>query len=319
MTTTWPGLLIVLSTVTLLSAAEPVITPTSPPDVGLSSERLEMIGRAVRSEIDQGAIPGAVVAIARKGKLAYYESFGFLDKDKNIVMRRDAIFGVASMTKPFTATGALMLVEEGRMLLNDPVGSYLPHLAGMRVATESGTEPARKQATLQDLMRHTAGLSYGSATGSELAKRYAAEFAKLNAMKPTEFVDRLGKLPLHYQPGSRWEYGLGHEVMGVVIESLTKQRLGDYLAERLFGPMGMSDTGFFVPPAKVDRVARPLAKDPITGQAVNFTLVTEPPGMDVGGGGAYSTALDYLRFAELLRGGGSFEGKRYLGRKTVSS
>jgi CubicO group peptidase (beta-lactamase class C family) len=281
-----------------------------------------MIAGAVRSEIDQGAIPGAVVAVARRGRLAYYESFGFLDKDKSLPMRKDAIFVVASMTKPFTATGALMLVEEGRMLLNDPVGKYLPSLATMRVANELGTEPVRKQATLQDLMRHTAGLSYGSPTGSELAKRYAAELSpggpdSLKAMKPADFIERLSKLPLHYQPGSRWDYGFGHEVIGVVIESLTKKRLGDYLAERLFGPMGMSDTGFFVPPGKVDRVARPLSKDPLTGQPVSFALDTEAPRMDVGGAGAYSTAMDYLRFAELLRGGGSFEGRRYLGRKTV--
>lgn len=246
-TRTWLALFIVSSVAIFLSAAEPALAPTNPGSVGLSAERLQMIARAVRSEIDQGAIPRAVVAVARKGKLAYYESFGFLDKDKNLPMRKDAIFAVASMTKPFTATGALMLVEEGRILLNDPVGRCLPKLTAMRVATDSGTEPARKQATLQDLMRHTAGLTYGSATGSELSKRYAAEFTRLSSMKPAEFIERLSKLPLHCQPGSRWDYGLGHEVMGVVIESLTKQRLGDYLEERLFGPMAMSDTGFFVP------------------------------------------------------------------------
>lgn len=235
MTRAWFGVLVVLSTataVTLLSAAEPALTSANPASVGLSLDRLQIIGKAVRAEIDQGAIPGAVVAIARKGKLVYYESFGLLDRDKNLPMRKDAILGIASMTKPLTATGALMSVEEGRMLLNDPVGRYLPQLAAMRVATESGTEPARKQATLQDLMRHTAGLTYGNVTGSELSKRYAAEFAKLNAMKPTEFIERLSKLPLHYHPGTRWDYGLGHEVMGVVIESLTKRRLGEYLADQ---------------------------------------------------------------------------------------
>jgi CubicO group peptidase (beta-lactamase class C family) len=314
-TRTWLALLILPLAATLLSAVEEALTPTNPSSVGLSAARLQMIARAVRAEIDEGAIPGAVVAIARKGKLAYFESFGFLDNDKAVPMRKDAIFALASMTKPFTATGALMLVEEGRILLNEPVGRYLPLLSSMQVATESGTEPARKPPTLQDLMRHTAGLTYGTTTGNELSKRYAE--LEQGAPKPAEFIERLSKLPLQYQPGSRWDYGLGHEVMGVVIESVTKQRLGDFLAERLFRPMGMVDTGFFVPAPKADRVARPFQKDPTTGQAVSSEFPTQAPNMDDGGSGAYSTAMDYLRFAELLRGGGSFDGKRYLGRKTV--
>jgi CubicO group peptidase (beta-lactamase class C family) len=309
------GLLITLAAAAVVSAAQFAQAPTDPASAGVSAERLQMIARAVRSEIDQGAIPGAVVAVARKGKLVYFESFGFLDKEKSLPMRKDAIFPIASMTKPLTAVGALMLVEEGRVLLNDPVGRYLPALATMRVATESGTESARRQPTLQDLMRHTAGLTYGSATGSDLSKRYSQ--LEEGAPAPSEFIARLSKLPLQYQPGARWDYGLGHEVMGVVIESVAKKRLGDYLAERLFRPMGMRDTGFFVPDSKADRVARPLANDPITGQPVSSDFRTQPPNMDDGGSGAYSTAMDYLRFAELLRGGGTFEGKRYLGRKTV--
>ena len=315
MTTTGLAVFIALAAAALVSAVEPALTPTDPASAGVSAERLQMIARAVRSEIDQGAIPGAVVAVARKGKLVYFESFGFLDKDKNLPMRNDAIFEIASMTKPLTAVGALMLVEEGRMFLNDPVGRYLPGLADLRVATESGSEPARRQPTLQDLMRHTAGFTYGNATGSELSKRYSE--LEQGAPAPAEFIARLSKLPLQYQPGARWDYGLGHEVVGVVIESVSKKRLAEYLAERLFRPMGIVDTGFFVPATKADRLARPLANDPITRQAVSSDFRTQPPNMDDGGSGAYSTAMDYLRFAELLRGGGSFEGKRYLGRKMV--
>ena len=161
------------------------------------------------------------------------------------------------------------------------------------------------------LHRHTAGVTYGSTNGSELLQRYSELTPTVRT--PAEFIERLSQLPLHYQPGTRWEYGFGFEVMGVVVESVTKKRLGDYLSERLFQPLGMPDTGFFVPPAKLARVARPLT-------ASATTIRTEPPPLDNGGGssgGIYSTAIDYLRFAEMLRGYGTFAGKRYLGRKSV--
>jgi CubicO group peptidase (beta-lactamase class C family) len=312
----YPGLALALVLASTLPAnAEHEIALATSSTVGISAARLEKVGGAIRAEIDKGAIPGAVVAIARKGKLVYHESFGFLDKAKGAAMPKDAIFPIASMTKPLTAVGALMLMEEGRMYPGDPIGMYLPQLAAMRVVTETGTEPARRQPTLQDLMRHTAGLTYGVATGSELYKRYAELIRPERT--PAEFIERLSKLPLHYHPGARWDYGLGHEVMGVIIESLTKQRLADYLSERLFQPLGMTDTGFHVAAAKAVRVARPLEKDPVTGQAINTTTRTQPPNLDNGGGGAYSTAMDYLRFAEMLRNHGTVGDRRYLGRKTV--
>jgi CubicO group peptidase (beta-lactamase class C family) len=311
----WLVVLLAAALAAAPAASQQPLAPVDSTAAGFSANRLQRVGAALRSEIDRGAIPGAVVAIAGKGRLVYHEAFGALDTNRNVPMPKDAIFAIASMTKPLTAVGALMLVEEGRLALSDPVGRYLPALADMRVATEYGTEPARRPPHLQDLLRHTAGLTYGSAAGSELLKRYA----ELTAGNPKadEFIGRLGKLPLHYQPGTRWDYGIGHEVMGVVIETLTGQRLGDFLAERLFRPVGMADTGFFVPAANAGRVARPLAKDPITGQSSNVPLRTEPPDFDNGGAGAYSTALDYLRFAEVLRRGGTFAGTRYLGRKTV--
>jgi CubicO group peptidase (beta-lactamase class C family) len=315
MTKTPFTLLLLVAVTRSLMAGGPTLPLAAPASVGMSAARLEKVGTALRAQIDEGAIPGAVVAIARKGKLVYYESFGFADKQKGSALPKDAIFPIASMTKPLTAVGALMLVEEGRMFLNDPVDKYLPQLANMRVATESGSEPARRSPTLQDLMRHTAGLTYGLATGSELSKRYAE--LTPTERTPADFIERLRKLPLHYQPGTRWDYGLGHEVMGVIIESLTKQRLGDYLSERLFQPLGMIDTGFFVASDKESRVARPLENDPITGLPIKVSTKAQPPKLDNGGGGGYSTAMDYLRFAELLRGHGSFEGRRYLGRKTV--
>jgi CubicO group peptidase (beta-lactamase class C family) len=308
--------LLVGGVVCLLTAtAAAALQTAAPSSVGVSAERLAKIGSALRSEVQQGMIPGAVVAIARRGKLVYHESFGFLDHTGGTPMPKDAIFPIASLTKPMTTVGALMLVESGRMVLEDPIGRHLPRLADRKVATGSGTEPAQRQPTLQDLMRHTAGLTNGTATGSDLARHYF----ELTAADRTsaELIEGLAKLPLHSQPGRRWDYGLGFEVVGVIIETLTKQRLADYQAENLFAPLGMIDTGYFVPPAKAARFAQPFKKDPLTGEPTNARLRTVPPKRDNGGNHAYSTALDYLRFAEMLRQKGTLDGRRYLGRKTV--
>ena len=297
------------------AAAGASLEAAAPSSVGISAERLEQIGSALRAELAQGAIPGAVVAIARRGKLVYHEAFGFLDQTSGTPMPKDAIFPIASLTKPMTTVAALMLVEAGRMVLEDPVGRHLPQLANRKVATESGTEPARRQPTLQDLMRHTAGLTNGTATGSELERQYYELTA--TDRTPADLIERLGRLPLHYQPGTRWDYGLGFDVVGVIIEKLTSRRLADYQAENLFQPLGMIDTGYFVPPAKASRFARPHKTDPLTGEPTNARLRTVPPQRDGGGNGAYSTAIDYLRFAEMLRQKGTLDRRRYLGRKSV--
>ncbi len=297
------------------AAAGAALEIAEPATVGLSAERLGQIGSALRAEVGRGAIPGAVVAVARRGKMVYHEAFGLLDQAVGTPMPKDAIFAIASLTKPMTTVGALMLVEAGRMVLEDPVGRYLPELANRNVATKSGTEPARRQTVVQDLMRHTAGLTNGIANGSELERQYY----ELTAADRTsaDLIERLGRLPLHYHPGARWDYGLGFDVMGVIIERLTHRRLADYQAENLFAPLGMIDTGYFVPPAKASRFARPFKTDPLTGEPTNARLRTAPPLRDSGGNHSYSTAIDYLRFAEMLRRKGTLDGHRYLGRKSV--
>lgn len=297
------------------ATAASALQAAAPSSVGVSAERLAQIGSALRSEVQQGVIPGAVVAVARRGKLVYHEACGLLDHAGGTPMPKDAIFPIASLTKPMTAVGALMLVESGRMVLEDPIGRHLPQLADRQVSTGSGTEPARRQPTLQDLMRHTAGFTNGTATGSTLARGYF----ELTAVDRTsaDFIARLAKLPLHYQPGARWDYGLGFEVVGVIIETLSGKRLADYQAENLFAPLGMIDTGYYVPPAKASRFAQPFKKDPLTGEPTNARLRTAPPQRDSGGNHAYSTALDYLRFAEMLRQKGTLDGRRYLSRKAV--
>lgn len=288
-----------------------------PESVGLSSARLERLAQAIRRDVETGRMPGAVVAIARKGKLAYHEAFGFADAAARTPMAKDSIFSLASMTKPMAAVATLMLVEQGDLLLNDPVGNYLPALKDMKVATPTGEVVARRQPTLQDMLRHTAGVSYGNRGDSPLHKRYGDAVKSANVQTSADFLQALSSLPLFYEPGTQWEYSYGLDVAGLAVEAVTKQRLGEFLQARLFTPLGMVDTSFVVPPVKAARIARPLAVDPDTGRPTTFRMPVTPSHYDCGGGCAQSTAIDYLRFALMLLNHGALENTRVLGRKTV--
>ena len=307
---------VLLSSLTLCAAADS-LSVAKPETVGLSSARLERLAQAIKQDVDRGRMPGAVVAIARKGKLAYYESFGFVDKAAGTPMPKDAIFALASMTKPMVAVAALMLAEQGELLLNDPIGNYLPELKDMKVAGPRGIEAAHRQPTLQDMLRHTAGVSYGNRGDTPLHKLYEAKLKSAANQSGAEFLQELGKLPLHYQPGTQWEYSHGLDVTGLAVEAVTKKRLGEFMQERLFGPLGMVDTGFIVPASKQARIAKPLPVDPDTGRPTTFRLPVTPWQYDCGGGCASGTALDYVRFAQMLLNKGTFEGTRLLSRKTV--
>lgn len=298
------------------AAGNDVLPSAKPEDVGLSSARLDRLAQVVRGEIDRGQMPGAVLAIARRGKLVYHEAFGFADKDAGVRMPKDAIFVLASMTKPMAAVAALTLVERGELLLNDPIGDYLPALKDMKVAKGTGVEPAKRQPTLQDMMRHTAGVTYGNQGTTELHKRYPGGNVA-DTMSGPQFLDTLGKLPLHYQPGTMWDYSFGLDVTGLAVEAVTGKRLGAYLQERVFAPLGMVDTGFAVPAAKAARIAKPLARDPETGMPPSFRDPAKPWQFDCGGGCASGTALDYTRFAMMLLNKGALGGTRILSRKTV--
>ena len=309
-----------MSTLPLYAQQIPAANPEA---VGMSSQRLQRIAPILSTDIQNGRMPGAVIAIARTGKLVYYEAFGFLNKTAGTPMPKEAIFPIASMTKPLTTVGALMLVEEGRLLLNNPVGEYLPQLGKMSVAvirpgTAMGTEVARRQPTIQDLMRHTAGLTYGNRGTSQLYKMYPQ--GSLDAavtLTGPEFIEKLALLPLHYQPGTAWDYGFGLDVLGLVVEAIAKQPLSRFLSERLFAPLGMVDTDFVLTADKARRVARALPAEPETGSKQAAGGRRQPRKFDCGGACAFSTATDYLRFAQMLLNGGTLDGTRILGRETV--
>ncbi len=299
------------------------LASSDPHALGFEGERLQRIGVALDAEIALGTLPGAVVAIARGGELAYYEAFGQLDPAARTPMPKDAIFSIASMTKPIVTVAALMLYEEGRLMVNEPVGKYLPQLAKMRVGTPgcdgspAQTVALARQMTIQDLMRHTSGLSYGR--GSTPLHAIYPQGSAWAADKWTgaQFIDRLAELPLHYQPGSSWEYSLGLDVLGLVVEKVAGMPLREFLETRLFKPLGMDDTGFVVPGDQIGRYAKTLPTDPVTHEPQTLRDGTKLHKFDCGGGCAVSTALDYVRFAQMLLNGGELDGVRILGRKTV--
>jgi len=300
----------------------PALPRAEPESVGLSSARLRRIGEALRRDIEAGQLPGAVVGIMRAGKLAHLEAVGHRDPATSEPLKTDSIFSIASMTKAMTSTAVMLLVEEGRVLLADPVSKHLPPLAELKVAEAAGGTRAPKQLpTIQDLLRHTSGLTYrdrGTTPAHALypgSSVWAAE-----RMSKDEAIAALAKAPLLFDPGSNWEYGFSTDVLGFVVEAVTGKPLGSVLQERVWAPLGMSDTSFALPAAKRARYALALAKDPVTGNAntIAHHATDKTQKWESGGGGTVSTASDYLRFAEMLRSGGKLGSAEILGRGTVA-
>jgi CubicO group peptidase (beta-lactamase class C family) len=302
----------------------------SPETVGLSSERLGQMTKVFAAEVDQGRLPGAVIAVARKGKLVYFEAIGYQDKPADKKMQKDSIFRVYSMTKPWTSVAAMMLVEDGKIQLTDPVSKYLPAFKGLTVSaatTNAATGqtayemvPAAREPTVQDLLRHTSGVAYDFVTRNAPVKE-AYEKSDLKAvgveirekLTPAEFVERLAKAPLASQPGTQWEYSLSTTLLGRVVEAASGKPLSTFLQERLFEPLSMADSGFVVPTEKAARIAQPLLPH-------SFTMFdpTVAPANDLGGEGGMSTAMDYLRFTQMLLDGGKLGSTRILSRSTLA-
>jgi len=295
------------------------LLPTArPEEVGLSSPRLARLGALLGERIAAGHLPGAVALVARHGRIAWCEAFGRRDPAAGDPMRTDAIFRIYSMTKPLVSVGVMMLAEEGRLLLGDPVGRYLPELDSMSVATAGGaSEPAAQPITVQDLLRHTSGLTYEFRGNGPVQKAYMDAKIYRRSQTNADQVAMLGRLPLLHQPGTRWEYGRSTDVLGRLIEVVSGQSLGMFLAERICGPLGMADTGFHVPAGDHRRLAEGFARDPETGAEVSLLEVWEKPSFESGGGGMVSTVTDYARFMQMLLEGGRFGEVRLLSRKTV--
>jgi CubicO group peptidase (beta-lactamase class C family) len=321
--------LVALSMVLAVGVAwgEPLAV-AKPEQVGLSSARLERVGNSFEAQIGRGRFPGAVVMVVRKGKIAYFEAFGQRDPATGARMTKDAIFRLYSMTKPFASVAAMMLVEDGKMTLADPVAKYLPQLESLQVAVPApGADgkttytlvPAERPMTVQDLLRHTSGLVYSNNTPNQRVKEaYLAAGVDWRDVTPAEQIERLAKVPLAHQPGTVWEYGLSTDVLGRVVEAVSGVSLGAFLEKRLFGPLRMTDTAFLVPKAKVARLAQPFATDKETGKPITLLDVTVPQKNDAGGAGSAATTGDYARFLQMMLNGGQLDGVRVLSRATVA-
>jgi CubicO group peptidase (beta-lactamase class C family) len=312
-----------------LAAAEG-LPNAKPEEVGLSSERLGRVTEMLRTNIAAGEIPGAVLLIARHGKIAYLESLGLLDPQAKTPMHKDAIFRIYSMSKPVTTVAAMMLFEDGRLALGEPVGKYLPALAKMQVATDNKPDPeadphniavvpADRPISIQDLMRHTSGLTYGFFGDTPVKKLYAEAKLGNAAQTNAEFVDRIAKLPLSYQPGTTWDYSHSTDVLGRLVEVISGKSLYEFERERILDPLRMSDTSFYVTDGtRQSRIAEPFENDRKIG---NGATVGDPRiggAWESGGGGMLSTAIDYARFLQMLLNGGTLDGERIVGPKTVA-
>jgi CubicO group peptidase (beta-lactamase class C family) len=307
-------------------AAPSALPRATPESVGLSSARLARLGTTLQQEVAEARLPGAIVMVARKGRLVYSGAWGYQDPAKKTPMKLDTIFRIYSMTKPMVSVAAMMLVEDGVVQLTDPVSKFLPAFKAMKVAGAQGEVAAERQMLVQDLLRHSSGLAYGEITKNQKVKD---ELAKAGLVHPgvrdydsrgmtgPEQVERLAKIPLIHQPGTTWEYSLASDLLGRVVEAASGKRLGDFLAERLFRPLRMVDTGFWVQEAKIGRLAQAFETDPASGSKVSLIDVSKQPGNDSGGAGAVSTASDYLRFAQMLLNGGVLDGQRVMSRSTI--
>jgi len=324
----WKGTLVVLSLIVAGTArAEmPVPMAGSPEEVGLSSVQLKRIEAVTKKQIDDGLLPGAVMLVARRGKVAWVSVQGRRDPAQPDPMKLDSIFRIYSMTKPIVSITLMQLVEEGRLQITDPVAKYLPEIGNMKVGTEVAgpdgkpvlhlADPTRPM-TVQDLLRHTSGLTYGSRGASLIQQGYMAAKIGSRDLTTEEFVTRLSKQALTFNPGDRWEYSVAVDVQGRLIEVLTGKTLGEALAERVLQPLGMVDTGFQVPAAKVVRAAQPGPRP--NGQPMTPRFkVDDGAKFESGGGGLLSTMEDYLRFTVALGNGGAFGGKRIIGKQTLA-
>jgi CubicO group peptidase (beta-lactamase class C family) len=271
-------------------------------------------------EIAAGRAPGFSMLIARNGKVGFTRTLGTLEPG-GPAMPPDAIFRIYSMTKPIVSVAAMMLVEDGRMLITDPVSKYIPAFAETKVGVENGDRlnlvPLKRPITIEDLMRHTSGLTYSFSGTSKVHKLVAAARILSQDKTMAEHTEALAALPLVHQPGEVWEYSLSTDVLGRVVEVVAGGKLGDVLRAGIFEPLGMDDTAFFIPPAKLAREAKPMSPQIYSNLGFDPRSTTEPPRCESGGGGLMSTIGDYARFLAMVSGGGALDGERILGPQTI--
>jgi CubicO group peptidase (beta-lactamase class C family) len=293
----------------------------------MSTERLERVSTAMQDLVDEGKLAGITTMVARHGKIVHFGTFGYQEIASETPMAEDTIFRIYSMSKPITGVALMMLYEEGKFRLADPVAKYIPQFENLKVAAGEGpdgpiVEDADHAMTIRELMSHSAGLSYGLFSRSQVDTMYTEANVLDNNSTLKDMVDKLGKIPLRQQPGSRWHYSVAVDVQGYLVEVLSGQPFDEFLQERLFDPLGMTDTGFYVPEESADRFAqiysygedRELVAQEMFGGSRTYL---EPTTFFSGGGGLLSTTMDYMRFCQMVLNGGELDGVRILSPLTV--
>ena len=320
------AILLCLSTVALAQAQS--LPSAKPEQVGLSTERLNKVTAMLKADVEKGVIPGAILLVARHGKIAWFDTVGTRNPETKAPMTRDSIFRIYSMSKAITSVAAMVLFEDGKFNLSEPVSKYIPQLGGLKVGVEKSDAdgkatlelvPAQRNMTIQDLFRHTSGLTYGFFGNTLVKKMYVDTKVWNDYPSNAELVDRLAKLPLASQPGTVWDYSHSTDVLGRLVEVISGQSLYQFEKERLLDPLGMTSTSFYVTDrAKQDRIVEPFPNDRNFGIDADFNDPRVVQKWESGGGGMVSSAMDYARFLQMLLNGGSLDGKRVLGPKTVA-
>jgi len=305
-------------------AAEPQLPQAKPADVGMDPAGLAKLDEAMHAMVDDGQLAGVVTMVSRKGKVVHFDAYGKRDIENGLPVEKDTIFRIYSMTKPIVGVALMTYYDEGRFTLDDPVSKFIPEFADLNVAKEDGpdgypiTEDADHPMTMRELMTHTAGLTYGLFSQSQVDALYRKAGIIMNPNHTLkDMIDALAKIPLRQQPGSMWHYSVAVDVQGYILEVLAGKPLDEVLNERLFGPLGMTDTAFWVEPGKVDRFSRLYQSRGGKLTKVEFGQYLEKPNFLGGGGGLVGTVTDYMRFAQMLASGGELDGVRILKPETV--
>jgi CubicO group peptidase (beta-lactamase class C family) len=305
----------------VLNPQTPALPEARPESLGLSPARLQLLSDAFQREIDKGTIPGATLMVARRGRIGWFDALGKQSPSTSTPMARDTIFRIFSMTKPIVSVAVMMLLEEGRFLLDDPIAKFIPEFADQKVGVENDGKldlvPLQRPITIQDLLRHTSGITYEHTGDGLVQKLYQQSRVRSRKINNAEHAALVASLPLICQPGAEWNYSRSTDVLGRLIEIVGGKSLGTFLTERILAPLQMTETAFYTDAANAPRLAEPFATDPWTGEKVQLFDMLEKPIMESGGGGLASTTMDYARFAQMLLNGGALDDARIVGRKTL--
>jgi CubicO group peptidase (beta-lactamase class C family) len=299
----------------------PSLPQAKPESLGLSSVRLQRMSDAFKREIDKGTVPGVTLMVARRGQIGWFEALGKQSPAAATPMAHNTIFRIFSMTKPIVSTGIMMLIEDGHFLLSDPVAKFIPEFADQKVGVENNDKldlvPLRRPMTVQDLLRHTSGITYDHTGNGLVQQMYQQSRLRSRKISNAEHATLVASLPLMCQPGAEWNYSRSTDILGRIIEVVSGKTLSAFLTERILAPLQMAETAFHTGEENAGRLAEPFPTDPWTGEKVQLFNMLEKPVMESGGGGLVSTTMDYARFSQMLLNGGVLDGVRIVGRKTL--